>query len=410
MRDNTPPTSPYNSNAEDEIIYEIDDINEFEEVEELSDNEEVLEDENMEDVIENQPPERDDSFLTFNKHNSALFCGSFHPDGVLAVTGGEDDKAFVWKIETGEVVYEVTEHKDSVVAVEFSYDGGYLATADMAGEVKVFKVEKNYKKVWEYSMGDISWMKWHRKSNVLLAGSEVGEIFIWRIPSGECKVLQGTGEKCEVAMFTNDDRMLAAGYGDGTFKLWDVKNQQTVQNISSVTSNTDTENSEVSSIISLSTDSENNIVIAGCVDGTAKLFGPNGLIGHLTIPSSNSETSSVEQVLIDYPGFDLKIAVTGSLDGKVIIWDVAHQTLRNECKDENPTGITKLIWLKDFMVLGGTLGGSIKVWNIRNGEKIFTLLGHANNIHDIAYHKEKNLLLSVSEDKTAKIFKISDYF
>lgn len=353
-------------------------------------------------------PERDDSVLTFSKHTDSLFCGSFNPDGTLAVTGGEDDKAFVWAVDTGEVVHEVTEHKDSVIAAEFSYDGTFLATGDMAGEIKVFKIEKNYKKVWEFSMGDMSWMKWHRKANVLLAGSEVGEVYIWRVPSGDCKILPGAGDKCEVAVFTSDDKKLAAGYGDGTFKLWDVKNQQVLLNIPPEHKESVNEDDPLPppSITTIETDNENQIIIAGSVDGTAKLIGNSGLVGVLPASSLGSEVFPVECVLIDCPGFELKVAVTGSLNGKVVVWDVAHQSIRNECQDEEPTGITTLIWAKNQTILAGTLGGAVKAWNIRNGEMKFTLLGHSNNIHDLAYHEKKNLLLTVSEDKTAKIFSL----
>lgn len=69
----------------------------------------------------------------------------------------------------------------------------------MAGDIQVFKPKNNYKKVWEFSMGDMSWMKWHKAAYVLAAGAESGEIYIWRIPSGDCKVLLGGGEKCETA-------------------------------------------------------------------------------------------------------------------------------------------------------------------------------------------------------------------
>lgn len=365
-------------------------------------------DEGMEDENDNHPPERDDSVLTFSKHSDSLFCGSFNPDATLAVTGGEDDKAFVWAVDTGEVVFEVKEHKDSVIAAEFSYDGTFLATGDMAGEIKVFKIEKDYKKVWEFSMGDMSWLKWHRKANVLLAGSEVGEIYIWRVPSGDCKILPGAGEKCEVAVFTSDDKKLAAGYGDGTFKLWDVKNQQVLLNIPPENRVAENEGESVPppAITTIDTDQENQLIIAGSVDGTAKLIGANGLIGVLPASSAGSEIFPVERVLLDCPGFELKVAVTGSLNGKVIVWDVAHQSVRNECQDENPTGITTIMWAKDHTILAGTLGGAIKAWNLRNGELKFELLGHANNIHDLAYHEKKNLLLTVSEDSTAKIFSL----
>jgi angio-associated migratory cell protein len=362
--------------------------------------------EEITEEIEDFVPERDDSILTFKKHSDALFCGSFNPDGTMAVTGGEDDKAFVWAVDTGEVVFEVAEHKDSVIAAEFSYDGTFLATGDMAGEIKCFKVEKDYKKVWEFSMGDMSWMKWHRKANVLLAGSETGEVYIWRVPSGDCKVLQGAGEKCEVAVFTNDDKKLAAGYGDGTFKLWDVKNQQVMLNIPPIIKTAENEEDTLPppSITTIDVDNENQLIITGGLDGTAKIIGTNGLIGILPSASKGPEVFPIERVLMDCPGFELKVAVTGSLSGKVIVWDVARQSIRNECQDDDPTGITRMMWAKDQTILAGTLGGSVKAWNLRNGELKFELLGHANNIHDLAYHEKKNLLLTVSEDKTAKLF------
>lgn len=362
-------------------------------------------DDGMEEEDDNVLPERDDSVLTFTKHSDALFCGSFNPDGSLAVTGGEDDKAFVWKADSGEVVFEIVEHKDSVIAAEFSYDGTFLATGDMAGEIKVFKVEKEYKKVWEFSMGDMCWLKWHRKANVLLAGSEVGEIYIWRVPSGDCKVLQGAGDKCEVAVFTNDDKKLAAGYGDGSFKLWDVKNQQVLLNVPPE-ARSEEDDAPSPAITSIDTDNENQLIITGSVNGTAKLIGNNGLVGVLPASSLGAAVFPVERVLLDCPDMELKVAVTGSLNGKVIIWDVAHQSIRNECQDDDATGVTTLMWGKDQTIFAGTLGGTVKAWNIRNGEKMFTLMGHANNIHDLAYHEKKNLLLTVSEDRTAKIFKL----
>ncbi|CAG9809908.1 unnamed protein product [Chironomus riparius] len=408
MRENTPPASPYHDEDE-ELVYVGDDIDEvIEHLEGIPDNEmeDIDEEEDLEDDG-NVTPERDDSILTFSKHTSALFCGNFSTDGSLAVTGGEDDKAYVWATDTGDVVFEVTEHKDSVIAAEFSYDGAYLATGDMAGELRVFKIDKNYKKVWEFSMGDMSWMQWHRKSNVLLAGSEVGEIYIWRIPSGDCKVLQGAGDKCEVAIFTSDDKRLAAGYGDGTFKLWDIKNQQVLLNIGPDEPSSSDENEEVPppSITTIATDNENQLIITGGVDGTAKLIGSNGLIGNLSIPQSSSlESFPIERVLIDCPGLEFKVAVTANLGGKVIIWDVARQSIRNECKDEDASGVTTMIWGREQTIMAGTLGGAVKAWNVRNGELKFKLLGHANNIHDICYHEKKNLLLTVSEDKTAKIY------
>lgn len=79
------------------------------------------EDEELSSILhETSGPSRDDAIITFSSHEMPVFCGSFHPTQNLAVTGGEDDKAFVWSTETGNVVHSIAGHKDTVIAAEFS--------------------------------------------------------------------------------------------------------------------------------------------------------------------------------------------------------------------------------------------------------------------------------------------------
>ena len=86
----------------------------------------------------------------------SVFCCNFEPkEGKLAVSGGEDDKAYVWKVENGEVLFECGNHRDSVIHAQFSHDGVYVATADMAGFIQVWKVATNAV-VWSFEMGDLS--------------------------------------------------------------------------------------------------------------------------------------------------------------------------------------------------------------------------------------------------------------
>lgn len=75
---------------------------------------EIDEDESIE---ENFGPIRDDASFTFSAHEKPVFCGSFHPTQNVIVTGGEDDKAYIW---SAEVQHTVTNHKDTVIAADFS--------------------------------------------------------------------------------------------------------------------------------------------------------------------------------------------------------------------------------------------------------------------------------------------------
>ena len=45
-------------------------------------------------------------------------------------------------------------HKDSVSTVGFSYDGVYIATADLGGSLKVWKVS-SLEEVWAFECDDI---------------------------------------------------------------------------------------------------------------------------------------------------------------------------------------------------------------------------------------------------------------
>lgn len=245
MRDNTPPR-PADIDDDFEEVYvendgppEDDDELEMEEItlEELEsrlDGGAYGENSDDENGDQRKSPIQDDSIFTFQQHVAPVFACALHPQNDLCATGGEDDKVYVWHRKTGDVIHEITDHKDTVTEVHFNHDGTYLATGDMAGEILLHKLQESsgnadkeggltLRKVWEYSMGDMSWMRWHKAANVLITGSEDGEIYVFRLPAGDCKILPGSGVRCESGEVTGDGKKLFASYNNGTVKLWDIK-------------------------------------------------------------------------------------------------------------------------------------------------------------------------------------------
>ena len=73
-------------------------------------------------------------------------------EGRIAVSGGEDDKAYVWDITDGKLIFECGNHCDSVTHALFSYDGVYVATADMSGFIQVWKMATKAV-VWSFEIG-----------------------------------------------------------------------------------------------------------------------------------------------------------------------------------------------------------------------------------------------------------------
>lgn len=380
MRDNTPPSSPF---------FERDDINEDEDGDEmiyLGDADEVLDilesqinesddDENAEqdDVEEAAGPSRDDAIYTFVGHTGPVFCGSLHPKEKIAVTGGEDDKAYVWSTDNGNILFEVTGHNDSVIAADFSADGNYLVTGDMAGHIQVFKPTLEYKMVWEFEMGDMIWLQWHPAANVLLAGAESGETYVWRIPSGDCKVLQGNGNKSENGVVTADGKRLVVGYADGTVKLWDIKTSTVVQDIVAGATLAHTE-----AITSSAADPDNGIFLTGSEDGKVLISNNAGPLSNLF-----PDAGSVEALAFSNEA-EMKLVACGTLQGKISLWDINKQAIRAECESSDPVGITRLLWAPKYTIVCGTLDGSVRAFDGRSGQN------KVNWLFDITEVKRKD--------------------
>ena len=159
---------------DEEDLVEVIDLDELEGGDDDEEDEEAAGAEGMETADLETAPE-DNSSRDFEKHGSmfdecsncgkvlnrfhvseSVFSCSVHPTNPsLVVSGGEDDLAYLWNAETGDVILETEGFKDSVVQVAFSRDGTYFACADMSGVVRAYKTATK-EKVWEFEVSDIT--------------------------------------------------------------------------------------------------------------------------------------------------------------------------------------------------------------------------------------------------------------
>lgn len=145
------------------------------EVIELDDALEILEQENGDDIHMDSDegdddtegvhrPQRivkDTSIAHFAAHSSSdkgtcsVFCLATHPiESCLAVSGGEDDLAYLFRMDSGEEVAKLTGHTDSVVCCGFSSDGELVATGGMDGRTRLWRRVPNRSQTggaWEYA-------------------------------------------------------------------------------------------------------------------------------------------------------------------------------------------------------------------------------------------------------------------
>lgn len=401
-QEETPPSSV---NGDEITGMEDDGMMYLEEVEEIDlddlENLEEVADQEEEDT-EMEPPE-DHATLMFNKHGGSVFCSDLHPNGTLAVTGGEDDKAYVWNVQSGQLVMDCEGHKDSVIFVGFSHDGAYLATADMSGVIKVWKcnTDENQLEPWpvafEYEADDLTWGQWHFGARVLIVGAVSGDIYVLKVPSGETKILQGHNIKVECGKLFQDGVRLVAGYEDGAVKIWDLRSSTVLHSVPATVHDT--------RVTAVDTHPENNLMASISTDGKVVLTTPsNGkVVGQI-------ETENDLETVAFAPNPQLGLLALGTLSGAVSIWDYARQLLRHQCSkaDEKYVGgVTKMIWINNQLVTG-CLDGSIRVYEGRTGECTQVLTGHRSEVLDLCFNSKESIILTTSDDGTARIFKYEE--
>eukprot|EP00794_Sanderia_malayensis_P017476 gene17476-19223_t len=413
---NTPPP-PDNNDEDDEIINEEDaveiieiedDGNEdglLEDVEDLGLEEGDVDDDDDEDeMIEIQ----DDSVASFTQHSGSVFSVDVNPvDSSIAASGGEDDKAFLWKVDNGDVIKELTGHKDSVHCVEFSHNGKYLATVDMAGLVQVW-LTSDASLSWSFECSDVEWMHWHTAALVLFAGTTDGDIYMWKVPSGDCKILSGSGQKTTAGCVLQNGKQIFAGYEDGSLLLWDLKSASPSFTLKS------RQDGHSDTVTCVASSANSALLLSGSNDSTIKLMNTSNGKVITTFQASFHEKGddhdeSQQSTSIECVAFsnDMMYILSGSLSGVLAVWDISAQRLRHKCKHPNEAGITALSvdLHQQCHVFTAALDGIVRLWDFRSGQCIKQWHGHMDTVLDLKISKTDQMIITSSDDGTAKVFK-----
>ncbi len=107
--------------ASDEVLKVITFENQENGVSQISDdddeeNGEMDTETNGDSSTNDESPPEDLSICSFRKHSADVFTVDFGPS-TLAASGGEDDRAFLWDLESGETILECVGHTDSITWV-----------------------------------------------------------------------------------------------------------------------------------------------------------------------------------------------------------------------------------------------------------------------------------------------------
>ena len=250
-------------------------------------------------------------FIFYFINLEPVYSVSVHPELPLALSGGGDDRAFLWDTITGLSVLKEEGYKfnESVSATGFSHDGRYFAAGSLDGEIIVGD-SMTGELILNALEGpsDVAWLTWHPLGYALLVGSEDGSAWLFSIPSGNClNVFTCSSSALTCGMFSPDGKKIVTVSEDATVIVWDPKTAVQVVKYTGQDKDTRFHSSAIHCLV-ITPDS--HIIITGSEDSSIKLTLLNS---QKHVASLDGHTGSVESLAIS--PLTHNILVSGDLDG-----------------------------------------------------------------------------------------------
>ncbi|KAG0142607.1 hypothetical protein CROQUDRAFT_50058 [Cronartium quercuum f. sp. fusiforme G11] len=358
----------------------------------------------------------ENSKMKFIKHTNPIFCISAHPIlSNLCATGGGDDLGYIWNTTTnGNPLIKLEGHHDSISFIQFNFNGIYLATASVDGLIKIWYCKDHQTfHDWNFLLDlegseEVTWISWHPRGNVIVAGFADGLSTMWTIPTGDTiQVFSGFSALPTCGQFTPDGKTLVIGSEDSRLIIFDPPTAQPIHklNLREGKYKFSDQNAGISSIAI--NQSSTLCAIGGLDNGQVRIM--NLRTGTILFaldgyhePGVTVQTAFYEPIN-QIQGLPLIISV--GTDGKIFIFDGSSFKLRTLMQHSGPI-TTLVVHTKQARLTTGSVDKTLVTWDLRTGNELVGHFGHTDMIHHATLSCDERHLISGSEDGTACVFEL----
>ena len=334
-------------------------------------------------------------------HTGSIYTLAFSANGLIVTGGSKGDTTLrMWDARTGDLLKTFKGHTDLVRALAFSPNGDTLASASSDNTLRIWDAETGHEK--KVFMEHIGWgvdVAFSPDGEWLASVSGDDKIRLWDRHTGHLlRVLTGhTGPIIAVAI-SSDGRTLASSgrFPDKTLRFWNPETGELLKTVS-----------EHKGINALAFSPDAQTLASAGREATVQLW--NVETGGL-LKTFIGNGREFKTVVFSPDGQHL---VSGGWLSEIHLWDIQTGSLLNTFPEKY--GAEVLTFSPDGQHLasgGGIQDPTIRLWNVRTGEKRFTLIGHAKSRHShhtsevysVAFSPDGNLLASGGMDGTARLW------
>lgn len=355
---------------------------------------------------------REDAVRILRKHASETLAVDASPtDKNLIASGGRDDIAILWDIEQGTPLVELDGAEESVSTVAFSNDGKYVATGSENGDISVMFLQGAYapQAPLEGPGEAITFLAWHPRGPVLLAGSEDKVAYMWNASRGLFMMaFVGHEDAITCGFFSRDGKRVVTASRDSSVRVWNPASGATVLRIQAGQPGIGgTFHGADIHCLSMGYPGTplSSLVASGCAAG--RVYVSNVDTGQVLVQLPTHE-GGVESVAFSPPTLRPMLLASAGADGIIRVRDMEAGVER--CIFTHPQVIAKLQWHPDRpLLVSASSEGTLRLWNPLSGQQLAELSGHTSYITDFCFAASNEFIASVSEDESVRIFDIRPF-
>ncbi|MGK7878896.1 MAG: WD40 repeat domain-containing protein [Crocosphaera sp.] len=161
-----------------------------------------------------------ESWLTLFGHTKAVSCLAISPDGKLLISGSIDTSLRIWDLTGDNLIKTLTGHEGSIRTLIISEDGKIIISGSTDKTIKLWDIQTGkLLKTLTGHLGNLQTFCLY--SSYLLAGDEIGKIYVWDLKTAALLYSWQAHEKgIQAIAITQDGKRLLTGCQGGKVQLW----------------------------------------------------------------------------------------------------------------------------------------------------------------------------------------------
>lgn len=382
----------------------------------------------------------------YTQHTAPVFCLAVSGDGSTMVTGAQDNTLRIWDLPPASHARLFKEHQAQVNGIALSPNGKNLISVseDKTVQHRSIADGDSNASTRHGHIASVLSLDYQGAGTYFATGDAVGSVKLWSpfldSPQGEFQI--GGVPITQLQFAPNNQQLFTAG-NDGVVRSWqlmpsaplvtDLGGSSLIDwSLNSGASQAVCLGSNQAFVVNLTTGNSGTPHAVSGYQPTSITYAPNGSwygiadrtgSVHLHQSSDGFARGSIQchqgpiNAVVAHPD-SVRFATTGT-DGKVQVWGQPVSTEENpeplyqwEVSKGATVAGTALVFTPDQQhLLCGADDGTIRQWNLSNGELVRTIDAHASTtprIRDLVVAPNSQLIASVGEDRTLRTWNLQD--